>query len=268
MISMRICNLLAVVLLVVFGGVKGEVKGDRVLVVLEKKAQEGQHSILLSSLKDEGLKLEIALSSETGVKLKEWDEYKYDHLILLTPRVAEFSQSFSVRDVLEFVDGGGNVVVAADTGFSKKIGELAQECGVDLDKANSKVYDHISFAQGLEGSGLPNGDPTLVAADVSRTKKIWGDAGDMGPILFKGVAVTIPPDSEYAVPGLLAPHTSYSLGKKEKLNALEDPVIGHDISMVSLVQARNNARVVVFGSLSMLSDKFFQAKFKVRVQRR
>ncbi|GMH41291.1 hypothetical protein BSKO_09201 [Bryopsis sp. KO-2023] len=257
-------NLLRLIFALSFAtAISGAESGNRVLAILEDEALKVSHKEFLSSVVEAGFEVTTGLSRDGSLRLKEWDEWLFDHLIILAPRAIEFSRAFGVKDVLEFVDSGRNVLFTGDVGFSSKIGELAQECGVDLDGEDTQVLDHLNFAQGSGDAGLPDDDSALIAADTSPTDAITGGFDSGAPVLFRGVAATLPPDTELAVPALLAPSTSYSSGQKEKLSSVKDPAIGRDISLVTLVQARNNARVSIFGSLEMLSDAFFNAKFKV-----
>ncbi|XP_035845416.1 dolichyl-diphosphooligosaccharide--protein glycosyltransferase 48 kDa subunit-like [Helianthus annuus] len=66
-----------------------------------------------------------------------------------------------VASVLDFVDSGKDLIVAADASASDLIRSIAAECGVDFDEDPSAVViDHGSYVvSGTEG------DDTLIAAD-------------------------------------------------------------------------------------------------------
>lgn len=71
--------------------------------------------------------------------------------------------------ILEFVDAGHNLLVAASSEVSETVRSLAVECGVDVDERGTKVYDHFSHAS-LGGSA----DHTTVASlDVARLSAVF-----------------------------------------------------------------------------------------------
>ena len=75
--------------------------------------------------------------------------------------------------ILEFIDSGRNVLVAASSDVSDTIRTLAAEVGVDLDEKGSKVFDHFSHAS-LEGTA----DHTLlIAKDAVKSEAILGKEG-------------------------------------------------------------------------------------------
>ncbi|MFS7952801.1 putative dolichyl-diphosphooligosaccharide--protein glycotransferase [Helianthus anomalus] len=71
-----------------------------------------------------------------------------------------FGGSLDVAAVLDFVDSGKDLIIAADASASDLIRSIAAECGVDFDEDPSAVViDHGSYAvSGTEG------DHTLIAA--------------------------------------------------------------------------------------------------------
>jgi oligosaccharyltransferase complex subunit beta len=46
--------------------------------------------------------------------LKKYGEFLYDHIVLLAPNTEEFTGTTSPDVLIEFVDAGGNIIVAAD----------------------------------------------------------------------------------------------------------------------------------------------------------
>ena len=48
--------------------------------------------------------------------------------------VAAFGGSIDVNAILDFVDSGHDLILAADIGASDTIRDIALECGVDLDE--------------------------------------------------------------------------------------------------------------------------------------
>lgn len=59
--------------------------------------------------------------------------------------LTDFGGSLSVPEIISFIDGGGNVLVAADSNIGDPIRDLASECGVEYDEEKTAVIDHFNF---------------------------------------------------------------------------------------------------------------------------
>ncbi|GJW71682.1 dolichyl-diphosphooligosaccharide--protein glycosyltransferase 48 kDa subunit [Tanacetum coccineum] len=138
---------------------------------------------------------------------------------------------------------------------SDLIRNVAAECGVDFDEDPSAVViDHGSYAvSGTEG------DHTLIAADdFIQADVLLGSTKIEAPVLFKGIGHSVNPANSLVLKVLSASPSAYSANPKSKLSS-PPSLSGSSISLVSVVQARNNARVVFSGSLDLFSNKFFKS---------
>lgn len=59
--------------------------------------------------------------------------------------VSEFGGSVDVQAITNFIDGGGNVLVAASSNIGDAIRDLASECGVEFDEEKTAVIDHLNY---------------------------------------------------------------------------------------------------------------------------
>ena len=59
--------------------------------------------------------------------------------------VAEFGGSVDVEAITNFIDNGGNVLVAASSAIGDPLRELATECGLEFDDTNTAVIDHLNY---------------------------------------------------------------------------------------------------------------------------
>lgn len=160
-----------------------------------------------------------------------------------------------LNDVLEFVDSGHDLIVAANANASDFIRNVASECGVDFeDDTAAVVIDHTSYSV-----SETEGDHTLIASDnIIKSDVILGREKIEAPVLFRGIAHSVNAASSLVLQVLSASPAAYSANPSSKLS--RPPVLtGTSISLVSVVQARNNARVLISGSLDMFSDWFFRS---------
>ncbi|PWA81681.1 dolichyl-diphosphooligosaccharide-protein glycosyltransferase 48kDa subunit family protein [Artemisia annua] len=116
------------------------------------------------------------------------------------------------------------------------------------------VIDHGSYAvSGTEG------DHTLIAADeFVQADVLLGSTKIEAPVLFKGIGHSVNPANSLVLKVLSASPSAYSANPKSKLSS-PPSLSGSSISLVSVVQARNNARIVFSGSLDLFSNKFFKS---------
>ncbi|EFJ53013.1 hypothetical protein VOLCADRAFT_72245 [Volvox carteri f. nagariensis] len=227
--------------------------GKRVLVLLPNVNEAEKYSKFFGSLRDAGFDVTFKGVRDSSLKLKEYGTWLYDDLVLFAPKSEGFGGSVDQQTILDFVDSGHNVLLAVNTDVSEALRNLAAEFGVDVDDRGSKVFDHFNHAT-LDGQE----DHTLIAAGDLVDAPVMVGGPYKEPVLFRGVASTIPGDSELATVVLGAPSTAYSFVK----SGVQEPptlMVGSAISLVTAVQARNNARMVVAGSLDMFTDKFFDA---------
>jgi oligosaccharyltransferase complex subunit beta len=92
----------------------------------------------------------------------------------------------------------------------------------------------------------------LVADNVIDTDIVIGKLD--APVLFQGIGQDIEEDSPLLFAVLSAASTAYSHVPSEPIKDLH--VAGKKTVLVSALQARNNARVAISGSLELFSDKY------------
>lgn len=227
----------------------------RVLVLVDDFAIKSSHSLYFGSLTSRGFQLEFKLADDPNIGLQRYGQYLYDALVLFCPSVERFGGSIDVASIVDFVDSGHDLIVAADSNASDLIREVATECGVDFDEdPAAMVIDHINYAV----SNF-DGDHTLIASDdFIEADVILGSKKIEAPVLFQGIGHSLNPANSLVLKVLSASSSAYSANPKSKLSN-PPSLTGSAISLVSVVQARNNARILITGSLSMFSNRFFRS---------
>ncbi|KAF7103277.1 hypothetical protein CFC21_104282 [Triticum aestivum] len=195
-------------------------RGRKLLVLVDDLAVRSSHSAFFGSLQARGLDLEFRLADDPKLSLHRYGQYLYDGLVLFAPSTPRFGGSVDQNAVLEFIDAGHDMILAADHSASDLIRGIATECGVDFDEdPEAMVIDHINYA-----SSEVEGDHTLIAGDdLIQSDVILGSKKIEAPVLFRGIAHAANPS-----------------------NSL-------------VLKARNNARVLISGSLDLFSNRFLKS---------
>jgi oligosaccharyltransferase complex subunit beta len=240
-------------LLCIFGSISSSdvVGGRKTLVMLESESLKVTHSLFFKSLEERGYLLTYHTPREQ-VPFRTYGEWNYDNLILFAPSADELPMS--AKSVLEFIDEGHNVLLVGGSNLGKPLRDIASDCNIEFDEDGTFATDHFNF-DGSDFDGQHNVlalDPKyVVSANIVFPQKI--DA----PVLYKGIAQDIEEDSALLFSVLSGTPTTYSAAPEEKITELH--VAGRKTSLVTALQARNNARVIFAGSLELFSDKFFKS---------
>ncbi|KAL8578270.1 hypothetical protein ACOMHN_005661 [Nucella lapillus] len=226
----------------------------RTLVLVDSWSIRESHSIFFKNLRDAGFDLTFKTADDGSLALVKYGEFLYDNLIIFSPSVEEFGGSIDVPAITSFIDGGGNVLVAASSGIGDPLRELATECGVEFDEEKTAVIDHLNY------DVTDQGKHTLIVADPSNLIEAQMIVGKKGksPFLFRGVGMVSDPENPLVLNILHASSTAYSHSPSGKIEEFPHAV-GTNTLLVAGLQARNNARVVFVGSLDFFSDEFFQS---------
>ncbi|KAG0320387.1 hypothetical protein BGZ99_004545 [Dissophora globulifera] len=236
--------------------------GNRALVLLDNLDDTDSYMELWNDFQSRDYNVTIRETS-SPIALSRYDQREFDHLIFLSPKMKEYPKGMSAKAVVGFVADGGNVLLAASPELSSTLRELSREFDVEFDNRFTTVLDHFNY-----DDNLGNKQHDVIAVNpkthMAKINAIVPQDAVSGPVLFRGMAHSVNPTNSLLTSVLWAPQEAYSW---ESVNleeiADQDPnVSGKDISFVSVLQARNNARVAFLGSTEMLTDKFFNAKAK------
>eukprot|EP01097_Dermamoeba_algensis_P008158 TRINITY_DN52_c0_g1_i1.p1 TRINITY_DN52_c0_g1~~TRINITY_DN52_c0_g1_i1.p1 ORF type:complete len:436 (-),score=131.09 TRINITY_DN52_c0_g1_i1:171-1478(-) len=223
--------------------------GDRVLVVLKDSSLKSTHSRFFKSLQARGFKLTFGTSKDSSLVLSKYGEFLYDHLVLFVSGVDDFAPKISVASVVEFIDEGKNVLLATDTEVGDAVRNLGEELGVEFDEEETNVIDHFNYHPS------DTLDHTLLVATPAKNVTLF--AG-VQPVLFRGVGHTLSNENNgLNIPFLHGASTAYSFFLDKPVGKRAPKILGSKSQLVSALQARNNARAVISGSLELFSDKFF-----------
>eukprot|EP01121_Diplochlamys_sp_Union-15-3_P003498 TRINITY_DN1339_c0_g1_i3.p1 TRINITY_DN1339_c0_g1~~TRINITY_DN1339_c0_g1_i3.p1 ORF type:complete len:435 (-),score=81.64 TRINITY_DN1339_c0_g1_i3:60-1364(-) len=255
--SLSTVYLVVILLLGVLGS--QQVQNNRVLVLVDDLNIQNSHSIFFTQLKERGYHLSFFMADDPSLALTEYGEYLYDHLILFAPTVDEFGGIIDVHSILDFIDDGHNVLLAGDVGVSEVIREIASECGVQFDDEGTKVIDHLNFdvSDYDYGHEVIVIDPSTDKDQIFSNSVIIPQASKLSPILYQGIGHSLEGSLNFQI--LTGSKSAYSAIPGKAL-ADNPQVVGKRTALVSALPARNNARVVVTGSLALFSDRYINSK--------
>jgi oligosaccharyltransferase complex subunit beta len=86
------------------------------------------------------------------------------------------------------------------------------------------------------------------------------DRSSLGPVLFRGVALTSNEKNALRLEVLTADTTAYSFNPTATVVNEYPAAVGKSTLLVGAMQARNNARVVLCGSLETFGNAFLRAE--------
>jgi oligosaccharyltransferase complex subunit beta len=226
----------------------------RVLALLENLAVKETHSIFFKTLTDQGFSLTYKVADDSTLSLKKFGEYLFEHIVVFAPTVDEFGGSLSVEAMTEFIDDGGNMMIAGNTNTGEVLREIASECGFEVDEDGTYVIDHLNF------DAKDAGHHTLVVSDAKNLIKSDLITGAVtSPLLYRGAGILADPENPLVLEILTGSSSSYSHDPEEPIRDFPHAV-GKNTVLIAGLQARNNARVIFSGSLEFFSDEFFTAE--------
>ncbi|XP_067641775.1 dolichyl-diphosphooligosaccharide--protein glycosyltransferase 48 kDa subunit [Eurosta solidaginis] len=224
------------------------------LVLLDNLAKRETHSIFFKSLQDRGFKLIYKLADDSGLILSRFGEYLYKNVIIFAPSVEEFGGDLSVEKLTEFVDDGGNVLVAASENAGDVLREFASECGFEVDEDGAAVIDHLNY------DVSDTGDHTTIltsSRNLIDSTTIVGNKKNE-PLIYRGTGLLSDKENPLVLHLLSAESTAYSYNPNQPIKEYPHAV-GRSTLLIAALQARNNARVVFSGSIHFFSDEAFTA---------
>jgi len=223
----------------------------KLLVLYENPQIQLTHSKLFDALKNSGDDLTFKSADDASLEIIRYGVNIYRSVIILAPSIDDFGGKLTAANLIEFMDNGGTVFIATDTTVGDVLRDVAAEVGMEIDEAGTKVIDHSSVSEEFD-----DGSHTAIEVQPSqllKAPKIVGSGS--GPITFEGVGMKLDETNNLVFPLVVGSPNSYSWFSEEAIN--DYPLaIGEELVLVAGLEARNNARIVVSGSLSMFSDKF------------
>ena len=224
---------------------------NRVLVLLDSLSIKESHSIFFNSLSQRGFTLTYKVADDPAIVLKKYGAYLYDHLILFAPSVEEFGGTLAVDGITEFIDDGGNLLIAGSDLTGDVLREIASECGFEADEEGNTVIDHLNF-----DAVKDEGKHTTVVAPAENVIKADSIVGKVSaPLLYRGTGLIADRENPLVLEILSASSSAYSHNPDEPISEYPHAT-GKNTLLIAGLQARNNARVVFSGSLDFFSDDF------------
>ncbi|EAA36573.1 Dolichyl-diphosphooligosaccharide-protein glycosyltransferase 48kDa subunit [Neurospora crassa] len=239
--------------------------GNRLLVVLDDVADKANYSKFFADLEEREFKITYETPKSDSLTLFSLGERTYDHVLFLPVRTKGLGPNLTPKTLHDFVNAKGNILLAlsANTTTPTSLIALLSELDITLPTdRNSLVVDHFNYditsaTDKHDVLLLPPPKPTRAGI-----KDFFSEGAGTKLIAFpRGVGAVLG-NGQLLNPILRAPRTAYSYNPKEQVEAVNGDDLfaaGQQLSLVSTMQARNNARVTVVGSAEMLQDKWFDA---------
>lgn len=191
------------------------------------------------------------LADDANLVISKYGEYMYKNIVIFAPTVEEFGGDLSAEKLTEFIDDGGNILVAGSSETGDALRDLASECGFEVDEDGASVIDHLNY------DVSDKGDHTTIVANPNNlidSQIIVGDRSKVAPLLFRGTGLIADKDNSLILQLLTADSNAYSYNPENPIKEYPHAV-GKGTLLIAALQARNNARVVFSGSLYFFSDE-------------
>jgi oligosaccharyltransferase complex subunit beta len=185
-------------------------------------------------MSDRGYKIDF----DSNAKLFSYDQLNYDHLILFA---SKYSKEFSVSNLINYVNAGGNILLATHSDIPDVIKDFSIEFSVDFDDKKTSLKDPFHSTKSFVYS-----DNFVNLPVISNSP----NKHNIHTVIFNGIAHRQSGKNPLVFPVLRAEPSSFSFD--DSSNSVIDPsspFVGSRNLMVSAHQTRLNSRIVFAGTL-------------------
>ncbi|KEY68612.1 hypothetical protein S7711_05792 [Stachybotrys chartarum IBT 7711] len=238
--------------------------GGRLLVVLDDVADKDSYGQFLGDIAARGFSISYETPKSEKLELFHLGERVYDHILFLPTTAKALGPNLTPNILVDFVNAKGNILVTLSSKSTtpSSIVSLLSELDVVLPTERiSSVVDHFNYdtvSASDKHDVLVLDVPTNVRPGLKKYLELPG-----GVLAVPHAAAHALGASQLLTPILRAPRTAYSYNPREQAEVVDADELfaaGSQLGLVSVVQARNSARVTVLGSADLLQDKWFDAK--------
>ena len=162
----------------------------------------------------------------------------------------EFGGTLSVEGVTEFIDSGGNVLVAGSDKTGDILRDIASECGFEADVEGASVIDHLNY----DAARDTDGKHTVIVAETAnliKSQDIVGKVSD--PILYRGTGLIADRENPLVLEILSASSSAYSHNPDEPIKEYPHAT-GKNTLLVAGLQVTNGFDEDVFQSAGFQSE--------------
>ena len=202
-------------------------------------------------------------------KSENWSLFRlgerlYDHLLILPTKSRGLGPNLTPQTLIDFINSEGNViaVVSAESSIPAGLTSFLSELEIYLPSdRGTLVVDHFNYDK---QSSPEKHDTLLVSAPDPLRPDLHNYFGGSDLVAVpKAVGQVLGSSSPLIMPILQARSTAYCYNTLEESDIVEEPFgIGQQLALISAMQARNSARVVVVGSAEMIEDAWFDTTVK------
>ncbi|KAI9487526.1 MAG: Dolichyl-diphosphooligosaccharide--protein glycosyltransferase subunit WBP1 [Benjaminiella poitrasii] len=220
--------------------------GNRVLVLLDSLAEKDLYSHFWKQLEDRQYQLVFKSADDSSTALTYFNEHLFNHIVHFAPKSSNLAKHQALNNVqlVNFVNKGGNMLVAAGTGANDNLRALASEFDIELE--TETVFDSSQYHEEHHKIMTSN---FVAPSTVVDTKQI--DA----PVLYSGTGLRV--GRSPLSTAILATESGAFLA--DSYNKRAGGASSDSVTLVGALQARNSARVTFVGSLDIFSDEYLSA---------
>jgi len=120
----------------------GGAQSAKVLALLENLDFKDTHSMYFKRLTDAGQEVTYKVADDPSIVIKKDDNHLYDHLVIFSPTVEKLGGSLSVEAIVEFINDGGNVMMAGSSRGGGVITDHENLLVLDILTGCSFSYSH------------------------------------------------------------------------------------------------------------------------------
>lgn len=220
-------------------------------MILDDISMKSTHTLLFGQL-SWTFDITFELASNEDLKLSNYDDYEYNHIMIMAPSVNNWrSGEVSVERLLEIFDSGRNIYVALDETSQRAGRELFKEFGAELFPKKNVIRGGNRKSMGTNGN--------YHHSEVGWSSNIFSPIKEtiakvLYPVAYTGTGMKLDSENEHVFPILLGESTTYAMnpspGRKSN-NSKTFKVAGADITLMAGYQSRYNQRAVLSGSTTL-----------------
>jgi oligosaccharyltransferase complex subunit beta len=207
---------------------------------------KAQYSTFIASLEDKGHVISYTNPIDETVSLKNFDRLLYDNIFVFVSHASNALAGFpGAADFLDFVQSGGSLFLAPSDGvLSGTLRDVGLAYGVEYLPANSVVMDTQNPSTTLFTLALPNTTSLILGSNPSMSSQ--------NTINTVGLGMSIVDNIPY-VKKVLTGNPNMVIFDPVSHQVYES---GTNISFLTALQLKNNARMTFFSDIALLSNAF------------